>query len=403
MSQRVAYLVNQYPKVSHTFIRREIHALERAGTHVSRFAIRGWHQDTVDTDDTQERSRTRYLLQDGAGPLLRASIATLLTRPLRLATALRHAVTLGWRADRPLWLHLVYLMEACLLLRWLRAAHAEHLHAHFGTNAAAVALLCRALGGPPFSFTVHGPEEFDRPLTLKLREKAAAAAFVVAISQFGRSQLMRWLRPQDWGKLRVVHCGLDDAAHIGDDVPIPEQPILACVGRLAEQKGQLVLVEAVARLRGEGLALQVALVGDGEMRPEIEHAIARHGLADVIRITGWLSSEQVRQELSHARALVLPSFAEGLPVVVMEAMALQRPVVATWIAGIPELVQDGRCGWLVPAGSIEALADAIRCCLVMRPDDLAAMGRAGRMRVSQRHDIDESARRLSRLFNAGAA
>ena len=399
MSGRVAYLVNQYPKVSHTFIKREIQALERTGLDVARFAVRGWRNDQVDPEDAAERDRTRYLLRGGVPPLIRAFAWALSRRPLRLFGALRRATALAHRADRPLWTHLVYLLEACLLARWLRENGATHLHAHFGTNAATVALLCRTLGGPPFSFTVHGPEEFDRPAALKLREKAAEAAFVVTISQFGRSQLMRWLQPRDWPKVTVVHCGLDAASRpLACRLAGPGRPVLACVGRLVEQKGQLLLIEAVARLRRDGIDFELALVGDGEMRPDLERAVSRHGLNDVVRITGWVSSARVRHEIARATALVLPSFAEGLPVVLMEAMAMGRPVISTWVAGIPELVQDGRQGWLVPAGSVDALANAMRQCLQAEPEALERMGREGRTRVMERHDADEAARRLALRF-----
>lgn len=406
MTAPVAYLVNQYPKVSHSFVRREIHALERAGTPVLRFAVRGWDSAVVDTEDARELQLTRYLLRGGLVPLVRAFAVCAARSPISMMRALRLAFTLGHRADRPRWIHLVYLFEASLLSEWLRGTGAVHLHAHFGTNATTVAMLCRALGGPSFSFTVHGPEEFDRPEALKLRDKVAAAAFVVAISEFGRSQLMRWARLQDWPKLKVVHCGLEPGygnVHPPKPDPCqrgiaPDTSHLVCVGRLVEQKGQLLLIEAVARLRQEGVQIKVVLAGDGEMRAAVEQAVLRHGLSGCVRITGWLSSDQVREEIRSARALVLPSFAEGLPVVLMEAMALGKPVVSTWVAGIPELVRHQEDGWLVPAGSIAALADAIAACLSAAPTMITDMGIRARLRVAERHNVDASARRLQRHF-----
>jgi colanic acid/amylovoran biosynthesis glycosyltransferase len=395
---RVAYLVNQYPKVSHSFIRREILALERRGVEVLRYASRGWADTLADPADAAEREKTRYLLGHGVGGLVVPVLRTALTRPLRFARALRLALGLAVHADRPLAYHLSYLAQACLLREWLQAARASHLHAHFGTNPAEVALLVHALGGPAYSFTVHGPEEFDKPESLHLAEKIRDAAFVVAISSYGRAQLSRWAGQEDACRIAVVHCGLDAAFHAGAPADPDVSARLVCVGRLCEQKGQLLLVEAVARLVRGGSPLHLVLAGDGEQRGAIEALIEREGLAGHVRITGWISSEQVRDELLAARALVLPSLAEGLPVVIMEAMALRRPVLSTFVAGIPELVRDGEEGWLVPAGDLDALVAAIATCLASPPADLARLGSAGRARVLERHDIDVEAGKLARLF-----
>ena len=394
----VAYLVNQYPKVSHSFIRREILALERLGVPVQRIALHGWDAEVVDQADVLERTRTRYVLQKGLMGLLLPTLTALATAPRVFFAALVLALRMGWRADRPLPYHLVYLAEACCMLPWLRESGARHLHAHFGTNSAEVAMLAHALGGPPYSFTVHGPEEFDRPQFLGLGEKIRRASFVVAISSFGRSQLFRWVGYDQWSKVKVVHCGLDGAFHAIDAGDPPPAPRLVCVGRLCEQKGQLLLVEAARGVANDGVPFELVLAGDGEMRAEIEQLVALHGLADRVRITGWLSSDQVRDEILAARALVLPSFAEGLPVVIMEAMALRRPVISTFVAGTPELVRAGVEGWLFPAGDVDALADAMRTCLAAGPDELARMAQAAQTRVIARHDIDREAAKLARLF-----
>ena len=394
----VAYLINQYPKVSHSFIRREILALERQGVSVLRVAARGWADDVPDPVDRQERERTRYLLQRGFAPVLLAAARVALARPARFVAALQLAWARSRRSDRSLLHHLAYLAEAALLVEWLAAERITHLHAHFGTNPADVAMLARELGGPPYSFTVHGPEEFDRPDALGLGEKARRAAFVVAISSFGRSQLFRWLPHAHWGHVEVVHCGLEAAFHEG--VPRGDFAArrLVCVGRLCEQKGQLLLVQALHRLAARGVVLELVLAGDGEMRGEIESMVEQLGLTSQVRITGWIGSAQVRTEILAARALVLPSFAEGLPVVIMEAMALCRPVITTYVAGIPELVCNDENGWLVAAGDIEALADAMAACLDAPADRLARMGDAAHRRVLARHDIDREAAKLAALF-----
>ena len=401
---RVAYFINQYPKVSHTFIRREIAALERQGVDVERMALRGWDAEVTDPQDRQERGRTRYVLRGGAAALLAQALPALLRRPGGAWRALRLAWAMSRRSERPWPVHLVYVAEACRVAGWLAATGTRHLHALFGTNSAEVAMLVRELAGVTYSFTVHGPEEFDKPEALGLGRKVANAAFVVAISSFGRSQLSRWVASARWPDIRVVHCGLEEAFFARpDELAACLAPRLVCVGRLCEQKGQLLLVQAAASLVREGVPLELVLAGDGEMRGQIEQEIELLGLGRHVRITGWIGSDQVRSELLGARALVLPSFAEGLPVVIMEAMALGRPVISTYVAGIPELVRDGMEGWLVPAGDVDAVAEAMRACLSAPAEALAQMGRAALARVRERHHVDAEAAKLKALFVAVAA
>ncbi|MDH0868300.1 glycosyltransferase family 4 protein [Mitsuaria sp. GD03876] len=399
---RLAYLVNHYPKVSHTFIRREILAVERQGLEVLRLAIRGWDDDAPDPVDQAEKARTQYLLKDGAFGLVKATLAQATRAPGRFLAALKLALRMSRRADRPWPFHLVYLMEACAALPVLQRAGIEHLHIHFGTNPAEVGLLIEALGGPGYSMTVHGPEEFDRPDFLHLGDKIRGARFVAAITSFCRSQLSRWVAYTEWPKLRVVHCGLDPEFH-AVQAPAPAGKRLVCVGRMAEQKGHLLLVEAAAAVARQVPDFELVLAGDGELRPTIERRVRELGLERQVRITGWIDSDTVRRELLAARALVLASFAEGLPVVIMEAMALGRPCVSTCIAGIPELIRDGENGWLLPAGDPEALAEAMLACLRLDDAELARVGQRARATALERHDIDREAARLVALFQEYAS
>ncbi|SET42500.1 glycosyltransferase family 4 protein [Oceanicella actignis] len=395
---RVAYLVNQYPKVSHTFIRREIQALERLGVRVDRYALRGWDNPTPDPSDAEECARTRHLLRRGPAPLAAAALRVALRRPRRFARALGAALAMGRRGMRPLPYHLAYLAHACRLLELLRDAPVAHLHAHFGTNAAEVALLLRLLGGPRYSFTVHGSDEFDHADGLALDRKIAGAAFVAAISAYTRAQLMRRAAPEHWPRIQVVRCGLEDAFFADDPAPFPERPHLLCIGRFCVEKGQPILLDAFAAVARAHPDARLILAGDGEMRPLIERRIAELGLNARATITGWISSDQVRDLIRASTAVVQPSLMEGLPVVLMEAMAQRRPVISTWIAGIPELVVDGENGWLVPAGDAEAAARAIDACLSAPPERLARMAEAGFARVRARHAIDAEAARLAELF-----
>jgi len=400
---RVAYLINQYPKVSHTFIRREIHALERRGIDVTRIAIRGSGPVLLDDDDKLEQQKTRYVFGDGALRLLTATFKVILWHPARFFQALGLTLRMSRRSDRPLLIHLAYLMEACLIQPWLIKDRIEHLHAHFGTNSAEVAMLTHVLGGPQWSFTVHGPEEFDKPQSIGLPEKIRRCAQVIAISSFGRSQLFRLVEPRLWPKIRIVHCGLESAFYQNNATSSPLMRNFVCVGRLCEQKGQVLLLDAARRLVESGTKFGLVLAGDGEMRDELEKLISRYKLESVVRITGWLSGDQVRDEILAARALVLPSFAEGLPVVIMEAMALRRPVISTFVAGIPELVNSDELGWLVPAGDAEALASVMQACLDTPFDTITRMGDAAHARALERHDVDKEATKLIETFKIAAA
>jgi colanic acid/amylovoran biosynthesis glycosyltransferase len=396
---RITYFINHYPKVSHSFVRREILALERQGFVVQRIALRGWRDSLPDEEDRQEQKRTHYVLRGGLWGLLLPTVRAMLRTPSRFFAIAALAVKMSRNSDRPLPYHLIYVAEACRILEWLVGFGSVRLHAHFGTNSAEVAMLVRALGGPPYSFTVHGPDEFLRPIGLD--EKIRRSAFVVAISNFGRSQLFLRSRHADWPKVKIVHCGLEKSFY-EDASPTRGPPRLICVGRLCEAKGQLLLIEAAALLADEGIAFELVLVGDGPMRQEIEDLVQKCGLGARVRITGWISSSEVREEILAARALVLPSFAEGLPVVIMEAMALRRPVLSTYVAGIPELVRHGQEGWLVPAGAVKELAEAMEACLASSVDDLRRLGDAAQSRVLVRHCADTEAGKLAELFRAPA-
>lgn len=411
---RIAYLINTYPAPSQSFIRREIRALERLGVDVRRFALRDDRAALVDPGDIAEHGRTEYVLARGPVRLLAALGAETIRAPLRAARAARLALSLGTRGERRHLRHMIYLAEAAWVARRCRAEGVGHIHAHFGTNSATVALLAATLGGIGHSFTAHGPEEFDRPETLSLGTKIAAADFAVAVSAFGGSQLRRWVPAADWPRIEVVHCGIEPwhfapAPLPGGSGDTPGAPTgasggptrLVSIGRLVEQKGQLLLIDALARAARDA-DIHLTLVGDGELRGAIEAAIAARGLGGRVTLTGWVDEARVRAELAAAHALVMPSFAEGLPMVVMEAMASARPVISTYVAGIPELVRPEN-GWLVPAGDAEALAEALRALARTPRERLAAMGLAGRDRVLERHDIDREAAKLAGLFGAALA
>jgi glycosyltransferase involved in cell wall biosynthesis len=392
---KLAYLTTNYPSVSHTFIRRELGELDRQLGHVERFAIRPTPYAIVDEDDRAEDAQTFRVLSQPFGRWLTAAARTAPRQPLALCRGLAKSLSLARHSPRGWARHFAYFAEAILLLDEMRERAVDHVHVHFGTNPTAVAQIMHAMGGPSYSFTVHGPDEFDAPVGLSLASKAADASFVVAVSHYGSAQLRRWLSPAHWDKIRVVHCA------VGDELFERAQPIDPCskalvsVGRLHPQKGQLLLVDAFAEAIARGVDAELVLVGDGELRPQLEALIAERGLGSRVRITGWLDGEHVQRELLAARALVLPSFAEGLPTVIMEAFALGRPVLSTYIAGIPELVQAGENGWLVPAGSKEALVAAIVDLMQTPLAELERRAARGREAVRRLHYSPTETAKLS--------
>ncbi len=383
---RIAYLINRYPAVSHSFVRREIAAMEAAGATVTRWSVRPPDADLPDPLDQAERAKTVVILAQGYAALVWAALITFVRHPGRTLRVFLLAQRLAGRLPATRVKHVAYFLEACFLFQRFARAPVDHVHVHFGTNPTTVARLLYRLGGPPYSFTAHGPDEFDNPEALDLGGKVADAKLAVAISSYGRSQLMRWSDPAHWPRIVIARCGVDQT-YLAEVAlaPLPAAPRLCCVARLSAQKGLPLLIEAAAEVRARGIAFELVLVGDGALRPQIEAMIAAHNLNDAIMITGWCSGDTVRAQLLNARAMILPSFAEGLPVVIMEALALQRPVIVSAIAGTPELV-DAQCGWLVPAGAVAPLADAMVAALTAPTSQLAAMGAEGRKRVLAQHD-----------------
>ncbi len=396
----LAYLTNQYPKVSHIFIRREIRALEERGWRIERFSIRRTQEALRDPADETEATCTRVLLDVGTVSLGRGWLETLRARPAQFQNALRIVFKIGRHSERGLGRHLAYLAEACILRRECAEHDIRHIHVHHGTNPAAVALLTRVLGGPSFSFTVHGPEEFEQGASLALGEKIARAAFVVSPSEYGRAELFRWCAEPDYAKIHLVRCGIDAAFLDHSPTPVPEVARVVCVGRLDSQKDPMTLVHAVRILNNAGTRCELVWIGDGPLRASIEKEIQRSPAGLPVTLGGWASSREVLGHLRNARALVLPSRAENIPSVIMEAFALRRPVVSTNVGGIGELVQDGVNGWLVPPRSSDALAAALRQVLQTSVARLYEMGCNGAERVNRFHTVARQAEQLDGLFRS---
>lgn len=391
-----AYLMNSYPMTSTTFIRREIEAHERNGVSIVRFAIRPWDQKLVDPADIAESKKVFYLLSGGIGRLTKAFLKELVTNPARFVRALRATVTLTANASAGRFKNFAYLLEATLLRRECSARNIKHLHVHFSTNSTAVAMLSYLLGGPAYSFTVHGPDELLIMEENSLNLKMHYAKFVVAITGYCRSVLEEHSKFRYSKKIHIVRCGVE-LISFGDPSPVPPNHNLIVVGRLCKQKAQSLLVEAVAPLKDSYPDLRIQMIGDGEDRPLIEQRIVDLDLKETIHLVGWKSNSDVRRSIAASRALVLASLAEGLPIVIMESFALGRPVLSTSITGIPELVDDS-CGWLVPPGSVKSLTAALDALLKAEVADLTEMGAVGRNRVETQYDQDTNAQALRDLI-----
>lgn len=400
----LGYLTSVYARASDTFIRNEVLELRRRGHVVRTYSIRAAEEEQLVSEEIRsERAGTLYILPRHVGGALLATVRLALARPLRTLSVL----ALGWRTGARglrarVW-QLAYFVEACFLAVRLRADGVQHLHVHLEEQPATVGMQAAALSGVPYSIAVHGPYIFRAPGQWALGEKIARAAFVACISEFTRSQCMLYAPLAHWPKLHLVRCAPHPSFLAAEPAPFPAARRFVWVGRVCEEKGVPVLIEAAVRLARAGLAFELELIGDGPLLPMVRERLAREGLEARVRTLGWAGGEAVRARLVAARVLVQPSFAEGLPVVLMEALALGRPVISTYVAGIPELVETGVDGWLVPAGSVGALANAMRAAIEASDSELERLGRAGRARVSARHRVESEVAALEALFRASAA
>lgn len=399
---RVAYLCTRYPALSHTFIEREVRAVRARGVEVHTFSIRPpTGADLLSARHVREARTTWYVLQRGrlALGLLRAA----LTRPWALLRALAAAQRLSPPGLRARALHCAYAVEAVVLAHELRARDLRHLHVHMATNAAAVALLATVFDRTlQYSLSIHGSEEFFDVRAFSLKSKVEGARFVRCISHFCRAQVMAWSSPEAWPGLHVVPCGLapEEFAPAGS-APRDGPLRILTVGRLDPIKGYDLLLEACERLAREGVDFRLRMVGEGPMRERLESLVRSLGLGARVELMGALSQEGLRTHHEWAHVLVVSSFMEGIPVVLMEAMAKELAVVSTRVAGIPELVEDGASGLLVSPSSAEALLPPLRR-LAAEPDLRAALGRRARARIREGYSVDEVGRKMARLLETYA-
>ncbi len=390
-SLRLAYLTGQYPRATDTFIQREVKTLRALGHHVQTFSVRRPPiSEDVSPETASERETTIYLLPPSR--LFRAHLLQLFYSPRRYISGLILAVANCPPGLRAMMRQVAYFAEAAILANFVKEHSLSHLHNHFSDSSCSVAAIAAEIGGFTFSFTMHGPGEFYEPKQWWIGEKIRRALFVNCISYFCRSQAMMFAPIECWEKLRIVHCGVEPGSfevkhHAGTGRR------LLFVGRLVPAKGLPILLEALAKV--EGAVLDV--IGDGPDRKMLEEKARSLNLAHRVTFLGYQSQAQVRALLKQADVFVLSSFAEGLPVVLMEAMAAGIPVVATRIAGIPELIYDEENGLLVSPGDSNAAANAI-CRLLADPDLRNRMAKAGRRAVELDFDVGAESRWLSTIL-----
>lgn len=397
----IAYLTGDYPKVSHTFILREVQAVRAAGVEVLTCSIRQPPAaEFKGQEEIAARAETFYVIAAAKNPLrlLAAHGRALLRAPGLWASTLALAIRMRSPGLKALIWQLFYFLEAGVLADHLRRNGVRHLHNHFGNSSCSVAVLAARLAGIPFSFTEHGPAIFFEVDRWSLPEKIARAQFVVAITHFCRSQLMLFSQPADWSKIAIVHCGVVPAAYRRD--PGGNGKRVAFVGRLDPVKGALLLIEAMAQVLKAHPDATLTLAGDGPARAPAEARAAALGISGAVRFAGFMTQGQVADLLATSDMLVLPSFAEGLPVVYMEALASRIPVVASRVAGVQELVEDGVTGYAVPPGDVATLVDRI-IRLMDNPNAGRDMGEAGRNVVEREFDIAREGEWLARLFRQG--
>jgi colanic acid/amylovoran biosynthesis glycosyltransferase len=395
---RLAYLLSQYPTVTHTFLLREIRTLRDSGLDFQIISVRGCDRPDhlLSPEEREERERTYVVLEEGFGSVVWTHLAILIKRPRRYLAGVVYALRLARLDLRKMFWNLMYFGEAVLVGARAQRLGVAHLHSHF---ASTVALFVGRVFPLTFSVTIHGPGEFIDTNGYFLPQKIAQSLFLCAISNYSRSQLMRASEPQYWDKLEVAPLGVD--LNVFHPPPHREQrdffEILS-VARLAPVKGHHVMVAAIGELVREGRrSIRLRLVGDGPQRIDLEREIAQQGLGEHIRLEGACSQDRVLAFYEQSHAFVLSSFAEGVPVALMEAMAMELPCIATWVNGIPELIRHGVDGWLIPPSDPAELAAAIRE-LMDDPGLRRRLGESARQRVVEKYNLGRNIACLAEIF-----
>lgn len=350
---------------------------------------------SLSTEEQQAASTTFYLKSQPIATVAATTLRALLTRPAVIARGLKAAIRLEpFHLTHTLYA-LFYLVEAIVLGDWMRRNRLHHLHIHFSGPVASVGMIAAAAWRFPYSMTVHGPDEFFDQNEMALHQKISGASFVICISDFCRSQLMRLMPTGTWKKLLVVRLGIAPAlADLPFKAAAPGPLRILCTGRLVGAKGQAILLMAMASLVRRQRTVSLVLIGDGPDRAALEDLVHQQGLEKYVTFAGGQNHHHVLESLREADLFVLPSFAEGIPVALMEAMAIGVPCISTFVAGIPELIRHEQDGLLVPAGSVEELTAAMER-LIGSPADRSRFQQSARQRVLDHYNLPENLKLLA--------
>jgi glycosyltransferase involved in cell wall biosynthesis len=396
----LAYLVSTYPTLSMAFVLREVLALRELGFRVETASINRPDRpiETLTAVEAAEARSTYCVKRHGLSGATVAKLQTVFGNFGGYWRGVGMAFRLAGLDLRRLYLNLMYFIEALMVGQWMKRKGLRHLHVHLASQAASVGLFVRTVFGFGYSLTVHGPDEFYDVERQMLAEKIRAANFLCCISSFARSQLMKLSLYEHWSKFVVSPLGVDPETFAPQpERAAPETFEILCVGRLIPAKGQHILIDAVERLAQEGRRVRLRLVGSGPDEASLREHAARSAAGECVMFEGAINQDRIREFYATADAFCLPSFAEGLPVVLMEAMAMEIPCVTTSIAGIPELIRDGVDGLLVPPSDLDALVKALA--RLMDDAELRQwMGKSGRARVVEHYDLRRSVERLARIF-----
>jgi glycosyltransferase involved in cell wall biosynthesis len=396
----LAYLISTYPTLSMTFVLREVIALREIGFRIATASIN--RPDRPESEltavEAEEANRTFCVKRYGAAGAIKAHLKTFLGNFGGYWRGLRIAFSLAGLDLRRLFLYLMYWTEALMVGQWMREKGLRHLHVHLASQAASVGLFVRHVFGFDYSMTVHGPDEFYDAERQLLAQKIEAADFICCISLFARSQMMKLSPYIHWHKFIVSPLGVDAERFAPRPFRAAPDPFeILCVGRLTPAKGQHLLIDAVERLVQEGRRVRLRLVGSGPDEAALQEHASRAKFPECVVIEGAVNQDRIRTVYAAADVFCLPSFAEGVPVVLMEAMAMEIPCVTTHIAGVPELIRDGVDGLLVAPSDLDALAGA----LARLMDDAGLrelMGKSGRARIVELYDLRRNVERLALIF-----
>lgn len=403
---QVAYLMTHYPRVALTFISGEIDAMERRGLSILPLALNlPVAADLTTSEAVAQQSGTHYL-KSSLWQLASAMIGTCIAHPVSMARVLALAIKSARWDVNLMMRRMAHVFYACLTARYCRTYSIRHLHAHFGQTPATIAwFACEIVNRTSarslsWSFTIHGFQDFVDDAIARLDLKAASAKFVVCISDFTKSQLCRVTDPRHWDRFHVIRCGIDlNAFPPRAARPIRKVPRIISVARLSPEKGHLILLRALHLLLGEGVEVELQIVGSGPFEGAIQREAELLGIRDAVTFTGELLPEDVSKSLADADIFCLPSFSEGLPVSIMEAMAVGTPVVSTWISGIPELAINEFSALTVPASNIIALAAALKR-IIIDEDLRNTLVQNARGEVERMHSIETNAGKLLSLFQS---